>query len=179
MTNESPLLAGPPGDCCLQSVKHTGTPVGNIINFANVETYISEPPQGILLPGSKKKVILYLADVYGPFYVNAKLLQDYFASHGSLMKIYCCPFDPFLTPICQQATSFLESTISSETLFSSTWTTPISTEMPGLRNRERKLAMHFRNGSKQSAKHMVRILSTVPLVSLICGSRAFFCALSK
>ena len=29
-----------------------------------------------------KKIILYLADVYGPLYINAKLLQDFYASHG-------------------------------------------------------------------------------------------------
>jgi hypothetical protein len=80
MANESPLLAGPPSDCCVQGVKHTGTPVGKTIKIADIETYMSEPPDPQGTPS--KKVILYLADIYGPFYPNAKLLQDYFASNG-------------------------------------------------------------------------------------------------
>ena len=81
MANKSPLLTGPPSDCCFQSIKHTGTPVGRAIKIADVETYLSEPPQGIT---GQKKVILYFADVFGPFYLNSKLIQDYYASQGSL-----------------------------------------------------------------------------------------------
>ena len=73
------LLAGPLGDHCVEGVKHTGTPVGKIVKIANVETYVSEPPANTTGP---KKVILFFADVFGPFFVNAKLLQDYFASNG-------------------------------------------------------------------------------------------------
>ena len=87
MADTSPLLTGPLGNCCIQSVKHTGTPVGKTIKLADVETYLSEPQA----QDGQKKVILYLADVYGPFYLNSKLLQDYYASHGSLSSINCIP----------------------------------------------------------------------------------------
>lgn len=78
-SNTSPVLAGPPGDCCVQGVKHFGDPVGKVIKIADIETYVSEPPTDTTGP---KKVILFFADVFGPFYVNAQLLQDYFASNG-------------------------------------------------------------------------------------------------
>jgi len=80
-STQSPVLAGPPGDCCLKGVKHFGDPTGETITIAGVQTYISKPP-----PAKDslhdKKIILYLADVFGPFYINAQLLQDYYASHG-------------------------------------------------------------------------------------------------
>jgi len=78
-STESPVLAGPPGDCCVQGVKHTGVPVGRVETIAGVETYVSDAPAKTAGP---TKVILFFADVYGPLFENAKLLQDYFASHG-------------------------------------------------------------------------------------------------
>jgi hypothetical protein len=75
----STLLAGDHTDACFKSVKHTGTPVGKSITVADVPTYISEPPSGTTGP---KKVILYFSDVFGPFYLNNQLVQDYFASYG-------------------------------------------------------------------------------------------------
>ncbi|KAF9042324.1 Alpha/Beta hydrolase protein [Panaeolus papilionaceus] len=78
MSTESPVLAGPPGDCCVRGVKHTGEPVGSKKTIAGVETYVSNPPSS----SGTKKVVLFFADVFGPFYVNAQLLQDYFASRG-------------------------------------------------------------------------------------------------
>ncbi|KJA22044.1 hypothetical protein HYPSUDRAFT_41442 [Hypholoma sublateritium FD-334 SS-4] len=78
-STDSPLLAGPLGDCCIKGLKHEGEPVGRIETIAGFETYISDPPVGTT---GRKKVIIYFADVFGPFYINAKLLQDYFASHG-------------------------------------------------------------------------------------------------
>ncbi|KDR70045.1 hypothetical protein GALMADRAFT_903033 [Galerina marginata CBS 339.88] len=75
----SPVLAGAPGSCCIKGVQHEGTPVGKVIKIADVETYVSEPPADTTGP---KKIIFYLADVFGPLSNNAKLLQDYFASHG-------------------------------------------------------------------------------------------------
>ena len=78
---QSPVLAGPPGDCCFKGVKHFGKPSGEVITIAGIPTYISHPPPAT--DGSQdKKIILYLADVYGPLYINAKLLQDFYASHG-------------------------------------------------------------------------------------------------
>ena len=82
-TTQSPVLAGPPGDCCLQGVKHFGEPSGETITIAGIQTYISKPPPTKEGTGSHdKKIILYFADVFGPFYINAQLLQDYYASHG-------------------------------------------------------------------------------------------------
>ncbi|KAF8168564.1 Alpha/Beta hydrolase protein [Crassisporium funariophilum] len=79
MATTSPVLAGPPGDCCVTGVKHTGEPVGREITIAEVKTYISEPPANY--QGSKK-VVLFFPDVYGPFFINSRLLQDYYASRG-------------------------------------------------------------------------------------------------
>ena len=80
-STQSPVLAGPPGDCCLKGVKHFGDPRGETITIAGVQTYISKPPPA-KDSSHDKKIILYLADVFGPFYINAQLLQDYYASHG-------------------------------------------------------------------------------------------------
>ncbi|KAF9225101.1 alpha/beta-hydrolase [Gyrodon lividus] len=80
----SPTLAGPPGDCCFSGVKHSGTPIGRVEELGGLSTYISEPPAG-LGTGTHKKVILFLADIYGPLFVNNQLLQDYFASCGFIV----------------------------------------------------------------------------------------------
>ncbi|KAH7921534.1 alpha/beta-hydrolase [Leucogyrophana mollusca] len=75
----STTLAGAPGACCWTGVKHSGTPVGQVEEIGGLNTYVSEPP------APTKNVILFLADVYGPFFINNKLLQDYFASCGFLV----------------------------------------------------------------------------------------------
>jgi len=80
-STHSPVLAGPPGDCCVKGVKHFGDPSGETITIAGVQTYISKPPPA-KDSSPDKKIILYFADVFGPFYINAQLLQDYYASHG-------------------------------------------------------------------------------------------------
>ncbi|KAG0697750.1 dienelactone hydrolase [Suillus ampliporus] len=77
----SSTLATAPGSCCWPGVKHTGTPVGRIEALGGIETYISDPPTGT----ATQNVILFLADVYGPLFVNNQLLQDYFASYGYLV----------------------------------------------------------------------------------------------
>ncbi|KAG6840326.1 hypothetical protein C0991_007439 [Blastosporella zonata] len=79
----SPVLASPPGDCCFKGVKHAGTPVGKSIEIAGVPTYISEPPSPSA--NEPKNIILYLSDVFGPFFLNNQLIQDYFAGHGFLV----------------------------------------------------------------------------------------------
>jgi hypothetical protein len=81
-STQSPVLAGPPGDCCVKGVKHFGEPSGETITIAGLQTYISKPPAANDSSHDDKKIILYLADVFGPFYVNAQLLQDYYASQG-------------------------------------------------------------------------------------------------
>ncbi|KAF8060663.1 Alpha/Beta hydrolase protein [Lyophyllum atratum] len=84
MTSTSPVLAGAPGDCCFKGVKHTGTAAGKSIEIAGISTYVSEPPTRPAA-GQAKKIILFLADVYGPFFLNNQLIQDYFAEHGFLV----------------------------------------------------------------------------------------------
>ena len=81
---QSTVLAGSPGDCCLKGVKHSGEPSGETITIAGIQTYISKPPpaKDSSHDNLDKKIILYFADVYGPFYLNAQLLQDYYASQG-------------------------------------------------------------------------------------------------
>ena len=83
-STQSTALAGPPGNCCLKGVKHFGEPSGETITIAGIQTYISKPPpaEDSSHGSLDKKIILYFADVFGPFYINAQLLQDYYASHG-------------------------------------------------------------------------------------------------
>ncbi|KAF8959819.1 dienelactone hydrolase family-domain-containing protein [Flammula alnicola] len=78
-SSTSPVLAGSVGECCVKGFKHEGEPVGRIETIADIRTYVSGPPANTTGP---KKVILFFSDVYGPLYINAKLLQDYFASQG-------------------------------------------------------------------------------------------------
>ena len=85
-TTQSTVLAGPPGgDCYVKGVKHFGEPSDETITIAGIQTYISKPPptkdsSNVTL--DKQKIILYFAYVFGPFYINPQLLQDYYASHG-------------------------------------------------------------------------------------------------
>ncbi|KAH7916438.1 Alpha/Beta hydrolase protein [Hygrophoropsis aurantiaca] len=83
----SNILASQPSECCWTGFKHTGTAVGREEELGGMNTYISEPPMDSKHSGSKdtKKVILYLSDVYGPTYLNNKLIQDYFASYGFIV----------------------------------------------------------------------------------------------
>ncbi|KAJ7328948.1 Alpha/Beta hydrolase protein [Mycena albidolilacea] len=80
---ESAIIAHPHCEDCFTGVKHSGDPVGHTVEIANIPTYVSEPPLSIVAThGGPKKVVLFFSDVYGPFYVNNQLLQDYFASQG-------------------------------------------------------------------------------------------------
>ncbi|KAH6901012.1 Alpha/Beta hydrolase protein [Coprinopsis sp. MPI-PUGE-AT-0042] len=76
---DSPLLAGPIGDCCAKSVKHSGEATGKTIDIDGIPTYLAEPP---IEPKGKKQVLLFFSDVYGPLSLNNQLLQDFFASNG-------------------------------------------------------------------------------------------------
>ncbi|KAJ8518990.1 hypothetical protein ONZ45_g3976 [Pleurotus djamor] len=78
----SAVIAGPLGDHCFTAVQHVGTPVGQIVTIAGVETYVSAPLKG---NGTYDKIILFYADVFSPLYINNKLIQDYFASNGYLV----------------------------------------------------------------------------------------------
>lgn len=72
------VLAQAPGDDCCSGVQHFGDPKGSIENIAGIETYIATPPSGLVTKG----VILFYADVWGPMFINNKLIQDYFATQG-------------------------------------------------------------------------------------------------
>ncbi|KAJ7472043.1 dienelactone hydrolase [Mycena latifolia] len=88
----SPTIAHSHCEDCFKGVKHSGTPVGKTAIIAGVPTYVSDPPSTALEAGAPKKVILFLPDVYGPFFLNNQLVQDYFASQG----FYVVGIDYFL-----------------------------------------------------------------------------------
>lgn len=71
------ILAEAPGDDCCRGMKHFGESTGSIEKIGGVDTYVSSPPGG-----NGKAVLLFYADVWGPFYDNSKLLQDHFAGQG-------------------------------------------------------------------------------------------------
>ncbi|KAJ7666994.1 Alpha/Beta hydrolase protein [Mycena polygramma] len=77
----SAIIAHSHCDDCFTGFKHSGDPVGKTVTIADVPTYVSEPPANVSRDGPKK-VVLFFPDVFGPFYVNNQLVQDYFASHG-------------------------------------------------------------------------------------------------
>jgi hypothetical protein len=81
----SPVLAGPPGACCAKSFHYEGTAIGRTETFASIETYVSDQCASA---GDNKKVLFFLSDIHGPFYINNQLLQDYFASQG--LSVYLC-----------------------------------------------------------------------------------------
>ncbi|TFK21082.1 alpha/beta-hydrolase [Coprinopsis marcescibilis] len=74
----SPILAGSIGKDCVEGAVHSGHALGKNISIADVPTYFAEPAS----EPAVKKVILFLSDVYSPFYINNQLLQDEFASNG-------------------------------------------------------------------------------------------------
>ncbi|TFY55287.1 hypothetical protein EVJ58_g8345 [Rhodofomes roseus] len=74
-------IARSPGDCCIKTVEHSGTAQGTIEKFAGVDTYVSRPAE----LSEQRRVILFFADVYGPFFLNSQLIMDYWASNGYLV----------------------------------------------------------------------------------------------
>ncbi|KAF7328757.1 hypothetical protein MVEN_02504400 [Mycena venus] len=79
---ESATIAHPHCDGCFTGVKHSGEPVGNTVTIADIPTYVSEPPPSVATRSGPKKIVLFFSDVYGLFYLNNQLLQDYFAAQG-------------------------------------------------------------------------------------------------
>ena len=71
-------IARSPGECCIKTVEHSGTARGTTEKIAGIDTYIARPAE----LGDKRKVILFFADVYGPFFLNSQLIMDYWASNG-------------------------------------------------------------------------------------------------
>ncbi|RXW18339.1 hypothetical protein EST38_g7507 [Candolleomyces aberdarensis] len=74
----SPALAGALTKNCTQGWRHSGTATGKNVTIAGVSTYLVEPTHRT----GTKKVILFYSDVFGSFFINNQLLQDYFASQG-------------------------------------------------------------------------------------------------
>jgi len=81
MSSPDRVLAGP--QCCLKTVQHVGEPVGKVIKLGDLVTYISYPAKAA--EKAHKRILLFFADVAGPFFVNNQLLCDFFASHGWLV----------------------------------------------------------------------------------------------
>lgn len=80
----SAILAGPPGECCRKTIQHEGQPRGKVETIAGVESYVARPADG-----SRKKIILFFADVYGALYINAQLVMDYWADNGESSTAPC------------------------------------------------------------------------------------------
>lgn len=79
MSSTSPTLAGPPGECCRQTVHHVGTPRGTLEPIADVQTYIARPASA----SDTDKIILFFSDVFGALYTNSQLIMDYWADNGA------------------------------------------------------------------------------------------------
>ncbi|KAF2107786.1 hypothetical protein BDV96DRAFT_557408 [Lophiotrema nucula] len=73
-------LAKPSGACCLKGTLHKGEARGRWETIAEVETYISTPPEG----KANGNVLLYFPDVWGMF-PNGLLVMDDFADAGYLV----------------------------------------------------------------------------------------------
>ncbi|KAJ3906462.1 dienelactone hydrolase family-domain-containing protein [Lentinula edodes] len=82
MSATNRVLAGPSGDCCFTGFRHEGTPIGNKITIANVPSYFVEGSSSKSDSEAKRRILIFLADVYGPFYQNNMLLQDFLAQNG-------------------------------------------------------------------------------------------------
>ena len=92
-------------DDCFKTVAHSGTPLGHTETIAGVATYVSEPTGT-----ARNKILLFFADVFGPFYLNNQLVQDWFASNG--------------TPPCMYPTALLTATQATPSSASTTsWAT--------------------------------------------------------
>lgn len=75
----SGYLAKPSGACCLKGNIHEGDPRGSWETIADVETYVSRPPEG----KANGHVLLYFPDVWGMFN-NGLLVMDAFSDAGFL-----------------------------------------------------------------------------------------------
>ena len=73
-------MAKPSGECCLKGHLHSGEPKGTFERFADIETYISQPPSS----KANGHILLYYPDVFG-FFTNGLLVMDSFAEAGYLV----------------------------------------------------------------------------------------------
>jgi len=67
---------------CVSGHIHTGTPEGTIQQVGKVEAYVANPADE-----SRKKIIIFLTDVFGHKFVNSQLLADEFAKNGFCVYI--------------------------------------------------------------------------------------------
>lgn len=74
-------LAANVSDCCVAGFQHAGTPTGSTVQIAGLPTYIASPAPSANTDAARK-VILFLADIYGPQHLNNQLIQDFFATKG-------------------------------------------------------------------------------------------------
>jgi len=63
--------------CCVTGHLHTGTPLGEVEKIADLDTYVTKPEGG-----SKTRTIIFLTDIFGWNFPNARLLADEFAKAG-------------------------------------------------------------------------------------------------
>ncbi|MAD83204.1 MAG: hypothetical protein CL912_09575 [Deltaproteobacteria bacterium] len=77
---EDAYLAKPSGMCCLKGSLHEGTPRGEMVTIAGVETYTVAPPK----ENANGHILLYFPDVWGLFN-NGLLIMDGFADDGFLV----------------------------------------------------------------------------------------------
>jgi len=75
------MTSHPPGECCLRTITHEGTPEGKVETIKHIETYITRPPT------PSKKAILLLSDIFGHGYLNTQLMADRFANTGYLVVV--------------------------------------------------------------------------------------------
>jgi hypothetical protein len=74
-----PVLAHPPGECCIAGTIHQGEPRGSRTTIAGVDTYVSKPREGKW----NGHVVLYFPDIHA-FFTNGFLVMDGFAAAGFL-----------------------------------------------------------------------------------------------
>jgi dienelactone hydrolase len=79
-TKSEGYLAKPSGACCLKGTIHEGESRGTWETIADVETYISRPPEG----KANGNILLYFPDVWGMF-PNGLLVMDAFADAGYMV----------------------------------------------------------------------------------------------
>jgi hypothetical protein len=73
---EDPVLAKPPGACCLKGAIHDGEPEGECITVAGVETYVSAAKEN-----ANGNIVLYFPDIFALF-KNGRLVMDSIACAG-------------------------------------------------------------------------------------------------
>ncbi|KAL5312819.1 hypothetical protein ACEPPN_019245 [Leptodophora sp. 'Broadleaf-Isolate-01'] len=78
--NGNLYLAKPSGACCLKGSLHKGTPRGQVVTIAGVETYTVAPSTD----KANGHILLYFPDVWGLFN-NGLLIMDGFANDGFLV----------------------------------------------------------------------------------------------